>query len=134
MDNEAVEAMTESWIDRQIREAQERGEFDNLPGAGKPIEGLHRRRHEDWWVQGLMEREKISAPLPGSLQLRKEVEELQDTLAAERSEKVVRDIIEDLNYRIRDSHRRGIDGPKIFTRVIDVDATVEEWRERRSAR
>jgi DnaJ family protein C protein 28 len=28
----------ESWIDQQIREAQERGEFDNLPGKGQPLD------------------------------------------------------------------------------------------------
>jgi len=28
----------ESAIDKQIREAMERGEFDNLPGQGKPID------------------------------------------------------------------------------------------------
>ena len=28
----------ESWIDQEIREAQERGKFDNLPGRGKPID------------------------------------------------------------------------------------------------
>ncbi len=28
----------ESWIDEQIREAQERGAFDNLPGKGRPID------------------------------------------------------------------------------------------------
>jgi DnaJ family protein C protein 28 len=28
----------ESWIDQQIREAQERGQFDNLPGKGKPLD------------------------------------------------------------------------------------------------
>jgi len=28
----------ESWVDQQIREAQERGEFDNLPGTGKPLD------------------------------------------------------------------------------------------------
>ena len=28
----------ESWIDRQIREAQERGDFDNLPGKGQPLD------------------------------------------------------------------------------------------------
>ena len=28
----------ESWIDQQIREAQERGAFDNLPGRGEPID------------------------------------------------------------------------------------------------
>ena len=27
-----------SWMDQQIREAQERGEFDNLPGTGKPLD------------------------------------------------------------------------------------------------
>lgn len=27
----------DTWIDRAIREAQRRGEFDNLPGAGKPL-------------------------------------------------------------------------------------------------
>ncbi|HUA42024.1 MAG TPA: DUF1992 domain-containing protein, partial [Streptosporangiaceae bacterium] len=26
-----------SWIDQQISEAEERGAFDNLPGAGKPL-------------------------------------------------------------------------------------------------
>jgi hypothetical protein len=26
-----------SWIDQQINEAEERGSFDNLPGAGKPL-------------------------------------------------------------------------------------------------
>ena len=28
----------EKWLDQQIREAQERGEFDNLPGTGKPLD------------------------------------------------------------------------------------------------
>jgi DnaJ family protein C protein 28 len=28
----------ESWIDEQIRQAQERGEFDGLPGKGKPLD------------------------------------------------------------------------------------------------
>lgn len=28
----------ESAVDKQIREAMERGEFDNLPGAGKPLD------------------------------------------------------------------------------------------------
>jgi DnaJ family protein C protein 28 len=28
----------ETWIDQQIRQAQERGDFDNLPGKGKPLD------------------------------------------------------------------------------------------------
>jgi hypothetical protein len=28
----------QNWVDRQIREAQERGEFENLPGEGQPLD------------------------------------------------------------------------------------------------
>ena len=28
----------ESWIDQQIREAQEKGQFDDLPGRGRPLD------------------------------------------------------------------------------------------------
>jgi DnaJ family protein C protein 28 len=28
----------ESWVNQQIREAQERGEFENLPGMGQPVD------------------------------------------------------------------------------------------------
>ena len=41
----------ESWIDRQVREAEERGEFDDLPGAGKPTPGLDKPFDELWWVK-----------------------------------------------------------------------------------
>ena len=55
-----------TWVDLQIRQAQERGEFDNLPGAGKPIEGLGAEHDPDWWLKKLVERERI-AVLPPSV-------------------------------------------------------------------
>ena len=66
----------ESWVERQVREAIERGEFDNLPGQGKPIKGLNGRDDENWWVKSYLEREQLPLPLPTSLALRKEVMEL----------------------------------------------------------
>jgi len=56
----------ESWIDRQIREAMERGEFDNLPGAGKPIPDLDKATDELWWIRQKMRSEGLSteAALP----------------------------------------------------------------------
>jgi DnaJ family protein C protein 28 len=38
----------ESWIDQQIREAQERGAFDNLPGKGKPLDLTPNPYARDW--------------------------------------------------------------------------------------
>jgi hypothetical protein len=121
----------ESWAERQIREAIERGEFDNLPGAGKPIPGLNGREDENWWVKGLLEREKVPMPLPTSLALRKEIASLPETLAEVRTEEEVRAIVVDLNERIRDTHRRRVDGPLLVLRPVDVEAVVAEWRRNR---
>ncbi|MFI6816174.1 DUF1992 domain-containing protein [Nonomuraea sp. NPDC050328] len=60
----------ETWIDRQIREATERGEFDNLPGSGKPIPG-----DELWWIKQKLRSGNLSFPLPPTLALRKEAEQ-----------------------------------------------------------
>lgn len=118
----------ESWVERQIREATERGEFDNLPGAGQPIPGLTGRDDEDWWVKGFLEREKISPPLPTTLALRKQVREVPELLADVHDEQAVRDIVTDLNLRILDSHRRQLDGPPIVVRPVDVEQAVTDWR------
>ena len=121
----------ESWAERQVREAIERGEFDNLPGAGRPLPGLNGRDDEDWWVKGFLEREKISMPLPTSLALRKEIAELPRTLAGVRDEAEVRRLVADLNERIRDSHRRKVDGPPLVLRPVDLEATVADWHNNR---
>src|SRR3954451_9286225 len=69
-----------TWVDLQVRQAMERGEFDNLPGqgksnsrrgGGKPIEDLGAEHDPDWWVKKLVERENI-ALLPPALAIRKE--------------------------------------------------------------
>jgi hypothetical protein len=118
----------ETWVERQIREATERGEFDNLPGVGQPIPGLNGRDDEDWWLKGLLEREKLPMPLPPSLSLRREVADLTETLADVRSEETVRAIVTDLNLRIVDSHRRRIEGPPVIIKLVDVERTVSDWR------
>lgn len=123
----------ESWIDAQIREAQARGDFDNLPGAGKPIEGLGRRHDPDWWLKGYLKREKLDMPLPETLALRKEIEKLPETVAGERSEKLVREIVTDLNARIVDARRRRTDGLKITIATLEVEQIVDAWRARRQA-
>ena len=116
--------------ERKVREAMERGEFDDLPGQGQPLKKLD-DRDPNWWVKGLLEREQLRMPLPTSLQLRREAREIDETVADCRGESAVRDIVDALNERILDSHRRRVDGPPVITAKIDVDAVVARWRERR---
>ena len=117
----------ETWVERQIREAQERGAFDNLPGAGKPIPGIN-REDPNWWVKGLLEREKLPAPLPPVLALRREVQDLPEVLRDCRTEAAVRELVEDLNRRILELRRRPAEGPAVLVRTVDVEAAVADWR------
>lgn len=121
----------ENWIDRQIREATERGEFDNLPGAGKPV-NLGDPNDELWWVRNKMKKENLTAPLPTSLALRKEKQDIQQTLADVTDADLARRLIEDLNERIKDSNLRQVEMVPIFTAPLDVEATMLSWRQRRS--
>ena len=100
----------ESWVERQICEAQERGEFDDLPGAGKPLPGLTGQYDEMWWVKQVVEREHIST-LPPMLALRREAEDLLDGLAGEPSE--------------------AEDGPLFaIARRLDIDEVLAAWARR----
>ena len=114
----------ENWIDRQIREAMERGAFDNLPGAGQPIE---LDTSEDWWIKAKMQAENLEAVLPLPLALRREVADIQDAVADCRTEAEVRERCEALNERVREHYRRPDTGPRIIVRLVDVDAVVAAW-------
>lgn len=118
----------ESWVDRLIREAQERGAFDDLPGAGKP---LHLDDDPDWWVKAKIAREGLEPLLPTVVALRKEVERLPDALRQVGSEAEVRELVDDLNTRIREHYLRPSDGPRIIVGLVDVEDALARWRELR---
>jgi hypothetical protein len=119
-----------SWIDQQISEAQQRGAFDNLPGAGKP---LPRRREADdgqAWLREYLRREGVSTDelLPTPLKLRKEIERLTEAAAGLSSEQEVRDVAGELNRRIA-AWRRIPMGPPIFVPLVNTEDMVTRWRE-----
>ena len=118
----------ESWIDKQIREAQERGDFDDLPGTGKPIPNRNELYDENWWLKQWIEREQITGMVPTSLKIRKEAEELMETLAKVSDESAVRRIVASLNERIDRARRSQVDGPPVFLEPFDVDDVVAQWR------
>src|SRR5215472_6920283 len=106
-----------SWVDQQIAEAAERGAFDNLPGAGKPIP--RRGGGTEAWLQDYLRREGVSADelLPTPLRLRKEVERLAGTVQDLNSEDEVRAVVRGLNRRILE-WRRIPTGPPVFLRLV----------------
>ena len=121
----------ESWVDKAIREAEDRGAFSDLPGTGKPIPSAGQPDDALWWVKAKLRREKLTF-IPPSLALRKDVEEIDDRAAALRSEAEVRRLVDDLNARISAAIRTGISGPPITVMPLDPDTVVATWRERRA--
>ena len=119
-----------TWVERQIREATERGEFDNLPGAGKPIADLDKPHDELWWVKGKLRRENLSY-LPPTIALRKEAEEALAEASRAGSEAQVRRIVADINGKIVEGNRKAASGPPLNLMPFDVERVVRAWRERR---
>jgi len=123
----------QTWVDLQVRQAMERGEFDDLPGAGKPIRGLGETHDPDWWVRRLVERERITV-LPPALQLRRDDAELDAHLDTLGSEREARAFVEDFNARVIRARYTPVDGPPLITMPRDVEETIAAWRERQAAR
>jgi hypothetical protein len=129
----------ESPVERAIREAQERGEFDNLPGMGKPLRSLGdpERDDPDWWVKQLAEREQLdlSGALSPPLALRKEAATFPGSLLDLRTEASVRAVLDDYNHRVKtDRLRPGVGASfPIWAPLVDVDDMVEQWRALREA-
>jgi hypothetical protein len=122
----------ETWVERQLREAAERGAFDDLPGAGKPIPDLDQPHDELWWVKQKLRRENFSY-LPPTIALRKQAEEALEAAARAGSEDAVRRIVADINAKIIEGNRKAASGPPLNLAPLDVERVVRDWRDRRGS-
>jgi Domain of unknown function (DUF1992) len=124
-----------TWIDQQILEAEQRGAFDNLPGAGKPLP--NRREDTDYgqaWLRDYARREGVAEEelLPAPLKLRRQSERLIETVHTLDSEQEVRDAAADLNAQIKEWRRIPV-GPPIPVPLLDAEMLVTRWRDARLA-
>jgi hypothetical protein len=117
----------ETWVERQIREGIERGEFDDLPGKGKPIPDVDGHHDELWWVRKKLKREKVEY-LPPTLAVRKERDDALERIAAATTEDEVRRIVEEINVRIRYVNSHAVAGPPSTVMPLDLDTVLDRWR------
>jgi hypothetical protein len=119
------------FVEITIQQAMRRGDFDDLPGTGKPLTGLGGVHDPDWWIRRKIERERITGLGPPALTLRTEDSALDARLDAAPSEQRVRELLEDFNRRVIEARRQLLGGPPVITPTRDVDEQVALWRERR---
>jgi hypothetical protein len=123
----------ESFAERKIREAQEAGAFDALPGFGKPIPDLDGPDDPNWWVKKKLREEKLVL-LPPILEARLDAEKTLAAIESMTSEQQVRRGLLALNERIRKAHFSVADGPANGVRPVEVEAVVAGWLTRRTQR
>jgi hypothetical protein len=123
-----------AYVETAIQQAIRRGDFDDLPGAGKPIPGLGRGHDPDWWIRRKIESEKLTGLGPPALTLRVEDAELDARLDELAGEDDVREAVADFNRRVKLARMQLLGGPPVVTPLRDVEAEVQGWAERRAER
>ncbi|MGP9783247.1 hypothetical protein CQ017_08330 [Arthrobacter sp. MYb224] len=127
-------AQDEAWevANSALDEAFARGDFDNLPLAGKNIDHITATTDPDWWLKSMMQREQLSGLGPPALTLRVEDEQLHQTLDRLPTTAAVREHLANFNQRIVDARRQLLGGPPVVTKLRDIEAEVRAWTARRT--
>ena len=124
-----------AWIaETAIEQAMRRGDFDDLPGAGKPLRGLTDVHDPDWWIRRKIEREQLTGLGPPALTLRTESAKLQERMDELFREEDVRGLLEDFNKRVIEARRQLQGGPPVVTPTRDIEVEISGWRDRRDAK
>lgn len=122
-------ADVESSVDRQVREAIERGEFDNLPGAGQPIPDLARSDNPSWWAKGFIEQARSDNQRTEQVRV---FESQLGRLWSIGSVKALRASVESINQEIEQFNQAQTSSRRI--EPFDVDAVIETWKKMTRAR
>lgn len=123
-----------AYVETAIQQAIRRGEFDDLPGAGRPIPDLGSSHDPDWWIRRKIQTEQLSGLGPPALRLRVEDAELEARLDDLSREDDVREAVDDFNRRVVEARRQLLGGPPVVTPTRDVEHEVAAWAARRSSR
>lgn len=120
----------ETWVEQQIHRGMERGDFADLPGAGRPLprEALSQDAYD--WALAKARREGVetAAMLPPGLRLRRERDDLPARAARLASEAQVRALAEDYNTRVQAFWRRPQESRWApVPGLADVEVLVAGW-------
>lgn len=126
----------ETWVERQISQAQERGDLAAPAGTGRPLQNLDREESAYDWVLAKARREGVDtgAMLPPGLRLRRERDDLPARAARLATEAEVRALAEDYNARVEAFWRQPAESRwAAVPGLADVEALVAGWLRDRPA-
>jgi hypothetical protein len=126
-----MEAALRRLADRRIEEAMKEGKFDNLPGAGKPIDLEPMPADENarltWWAIRILKGNDVT---PDEIVWRKRLDTLKSELAEARSERRLRSLVDQINLLVRKLNTLGTNALQSAVCGVELDVELERLRER----
>jgi len=132
--NVDLDAVMRRLAERRIEDAMKEGKFDNLQGAGQPVELEDAPAEENarllWWALRILRNNDF---VPDEVRMRKELDGLNAQLADLHDESKLTPLVARINALVYKINTLGTNAMK--TGVVGVDLEVERQRlqQRRSA-
>ncbi len=112
-------------IEKKIKEAQDKGEFDNLPGSGEPLK-IEDDSHVPEDLRLVYKILKNANCLPPELQLKKEIRQMEDMLDKIQDEKEMYRQLKRINYKITQLNMLGKGSPLLEKTEIYYHKLVDK--------
>jgi hypothetical protein len=113
-------------VEKRIRKAKDKGAFDDLPGHGEPL-SIEDDSHIPDDLRLVHKILKNADCLPPELQLRKEIRQMEDMLAAIPDEKEKYRQIKRINYKIMQLNMMGKGSPLLEETQVYYGKLVDKF-------
>jgi hypothetical protein len=121
--------------ERRIEEAMREGKFDNLAGAGQPLELEPMPAEENarmtWWAIKLLRQNDF---IPEEVKWRKRIELCKGILSRATSEASVREMVEQINQLVYQLNTLGTNAMNIGIAPVSLDDELTKLRQRLDCR
>ena len=126
-----IEAGLRRLAERRIEDAMREGKFDNLPGAGKPLDLEPVPAEENarlrWWALRILKQNDI---VPDEVRWRKEIEAMKAELDAATDDAKVRRLVAGINVLVHKLNTLGTNALKAPFAPLALEAERERMRRR----
>ena len=129
-----IESALRRLADRRIEEAMREGKFDNLPGAGKPIDLEPMPADETarlvWWALRLLKQNDF---IPEEVRWHKALDRLREALNTVDDEAELAKLVAQINDLVHKINTLGTNALKTSAVPVDLEEQKKRLRARRDA-
>jgi len=132
--NVDMESAMRRLAERRIEEAMRQGKFDNLKGAGQPIDMEPAPAEENarmtWWCLRILKNGDFT---PDEVRYRKAIDHLKASLATAADEHRVRALVQQINHLVHKLNTLGTNAINLGVAPVCLDDELTRLMHRRTA-